>query len=291
MMMPSRDGRAFRLRETAAATLFAMAALVAGPVSAADIGTIEQDTPAPALQNEWSVIVSPYLWAASLSGSGALRGHEVDVDAPFRDILKDLDVGLMGAIEITNGRFGAFFNSEYVKVSNDDVLNLKHPALGEITVGAGTTTTVIGGGVYYRMFETALGGDTTFGTPRVFAISPLAGLRWTRLEGDLHAEIGGLFSRELSASEQWIDPFVGARVDVDLSPRWNLLVEGDVGGFDVGSRITLNGQAYLGYRTHLLGHETLLRVGYRALYQDYTAGGFQWDVTQHGPVLGASVKF
>jgi len=258
---------------------------------AADLGAPPEAPPAP--KSEWSVIVSPYLWAASLKGEGALRGIPVNVDVPFGDIVKDLDLGLMGVIEVTNGKFGAFVNGEYVDVTSDKTFRSKRPVLDEfeLNVGAGTTTTIVGAGAYYRIYEAALGGDTVNGAPRMFSFAPLAGLRWTRLEGDLSVEVPNVAYREVSDSVQWVDPFVGARVDIDLSPRWNLTVEGDVGGFDVGSRISLNGQAYLGYRTTLLGHETMWRVGYRALYQDYSKGGFDWDVTQHGPVIGASVRF
>lgn len=258
---------------------------------AADLGGPPETPPPP--KSEWSVIVSPYLWAASLKGEGALRGIPVNVDVPFGDIVKDLDLGLMGVVEVTNGKFGAFVNGEYVDVTSDKTFRSKRPILDEyeVNVGAGTTTTIVGAGAYYRIYEAPLGGDTVFGAPRVFSFAPLAGLRWTRLEGDLSVEVPNVIGREVSDSVQWVDPFVGARVDIDLSPRWNLTVEGDVGGFDVGSRISLNGQAYLGYRTTLLGHETMWRVGYRALYQDYTKGGFDWDVTQHGPVIGASVQF
>ena len=68
-------------------------------------------------------------------------------------------------------------------------------------------------------------------------------------------------------------------------------MEADAGGFGAGSKLSLNGQVYLGYRTTLLGHNSILRVGYRALYQDYENGGFRWDVTQYGPVVGVSMQF
>jgi hypothetical protein len=291
-MKPLQAVRALRIRDAAAASFLAMSVLAACPAVAADLGEVIEPAPAePVVANEWSVIVSPYVWAESLTGTGMLRDREVDVDARFRDILKDLDIAFMGAVEITNGTFGAFFNAEYADVGDNDVLSLTFPSLGEVTFGARTTNTMVSGGFYYRVFSTELGGNTSFGTPRVLSVSPLVGLRWNRLHAELTAQTDGGLERDISASEAWLDPFVGARVDADLSPRWNLMLEADVGGFDIGSKVALNGQAYLGYRTHLFGRESLLRVGYRARYQDYSTGGFNWDVTQHGPVVGASVKF
>lgn len=32
-------------------------------------------------------------------------------------------------------------------------------------------------------------------------------------------------------------------------------------------------------------------VGYRALSQDYADGGFRWDMTVHGPLLGLTPRF
>ncbi|MCX5568794.1 hypothetical protein [Kaistia nematophila] len=289
-MNSSHSGRRLR-HAVATAVLLAIVAASGASASAADLG-VSQET-APARQSDWSVIVSPYLWAASLQGEGALRGIPVNVDVPFSETFKNLDIGLMGVVEVTNGAFGVFVNGEYVDVTSEKTFRPKLPVIGqtEVNVGAGTTTTIVSAGAYYRAFEAPLGGDNAFGGARVLAISPLAGLRWTRLEGNLSVEVPDVASRDVSDSVQWVDPFVGARVDIDLTPRWNLAIEGDVGGFDIGSRISLNGQAYLGYRTQILGHETMWRIGYRALYQDYTKGGFDWDVTQHGPVIGASVRF
>jgi hypothetical protein len=289
--MKSQTGRAQSLRGMAVGTAIAMMS-GASVAQAADIAA-QEPPPEPVRQSEWSVTVTPYLWGAALSGHGALRGYPIDIDVPFSETLENLDLGLMGVVEIDNGKFGAFINAEYVDVSDDQIFHPRLPIIGqqEVNVDAGLTMTIISAGVSYRVFETNLGGTTAFGAPRVFSVAPLVGARWTRLEGDLSVEVPGVAYRDVSDSKQWLDPFVGARADIDLSSRWNLTVEGDVGGFDIGSKITLNGQAYLGYRTHFLGHETILRLGYRALYQDYTDGGFEWDVTQHGPVVGASFKF
>jgi len=289
--MKSQKGRAMCLRGMAVATVVAVVS-AASAAQAADLGAPQEPPPEPVVQDEWSVTVTPYLWGAALSGNGALRGFPVSVDVPFSETFENLDIGLMGVVEISNGAFGAFLNAEYVDVSDDQIFHPKLPIIGqqEVNVDAGMKMTIISAGVSYRVYEADLGGTTLFNAPRVFALSPLAGVRWTRLEGNLTVAVDQ-FSREVSDSEQWLDPFVGARADIDLSSRWNLTLEGDVGGFDVGSKISLNGQAYLGYRTHFLGHETILRLGYRALYQDYSNGGFEWDVTQHGPVVGASFKF
>jgi hypothetical protein len=233
---------------------------------------------------EWNLIVSPYVWAASLKGDASLAGLDSDVDIPFSDILKHLDLAAMGNIEVTNGLFGFYLDGQYVQTSQDE-------HLAEHEIGLKIKTTILAAGVYYRAYDLPLGGNTVFGEPRHFTIEPTAGIRWTKLEADADA---GFIRANKSAD--WVDPFVGLRLSGDLSERWNLSGEADIGGFDTGSKLAVNAQAYLGYRTYMFNHPTILRVGYRALWQDYemddfTGNKFRWNVTQHGPVLGFSMRF
>ncbi|KUL96784.1 hypothetical protein DK26_01850 [Bosea sp. WAO] len=250
----------------------------AAPAGAADAAAPKTVAP-PSTASDWTVTVSPYLWGASLNGDAAVFHHKRAVDVPFRDTVKDLKFGIMGAVEVQRGKLGFFVNGQYTDVES-------HERLRWLDIGVGSQSTMLAAGASYRLFEAALGGDTVHGTPRIFALDPLAGVRWTRMTGSISvAGIG------LSKTESWLDPLVGARMTLDIDERWNLFAEADVGGFGVGSRITYNAQAHLGYRTTLLGRPTMLRAGYRALYQDYRDGGFLWKVTQHGPVLGASMQF
>ena len=70
-----------------------------------------------------------------------------------------------------------------------------------------------------------------------------------------------------------------------------MAAEANVGGFGVGSDFAWNAQAFLGYRTSILGVPTTLSARYRALHQDYDHDDFEWDVTMHGPALGAVLRF
>jgi hypothetical protein len=250
------------------------------PVFAADPSVNQPTTP----DNEWDLIVSPYVWAASLKGDASLAGVDTDVDIPFSEIFQHLDLAAMGNIEVTNGLFGFYLDGQFVQTSQDE-------HLAEHEIGLEIKTTIVAAGVYYRAYDLLLGGITVFGEPRHFTIEPTIGVRWTKLEADADAGFAGL-----NKSADWIDPFVGARMSYDLSERWNLSGEADIGGFDTGSKLAVSAQAYLGYRTYMFNHPTILRVGYRALSQDYeaddfTGNKFRWNVTQHGPVLGFSMRF
>ena len=96
----------------------------------------------------------------------------------------------------------------------------------------------------------------------------------------------------VEGDESWVDPFVGLRTFIDLSEKASFSLRGDIGGFGIGSDIALNGQALFAYR---LRNWIALHAGYRVLYQDFSDGSgaseFAWDVTMHGPVFGAELKF
>ncbi len=242
-------------------------------------------TPQPEIQDQqrWRVIFSPYVWGASLNGTAGLLGRSTDVNVPFREIFDNLDMTFMGNVDISNGTVGFFIDGQYVKTSQDENLRDNELALD-------IKTTTLAAGAYYRVYEQQLEGTTLFGNQRIFAIEPTLGVRWTRLEAGL--EVGPYSG---SRKVEWTDPFVGARVFYDINDRWNIFAEADIGGFGAGTKLSANGQIYLGYRTMVFDIPTTFRVGYRALYQDYkdndTVEKFKYDVTQHGKVVGFSVSF
>lgn len=258
---------------------FALLATACG-LPAASREKVQPPNPAP----EWALLVSPYAWAASLKGKGSLAGIRTSIDIPFSEILDELDLAVMGNAEVTNGRFGFYVDGQYVETSQS-----KHLLTRRISLGVATTR--LSAGAYFKLYETALGGKTVFGRPRTLSFEPTAGVRWTRLSGDI-----GVPGLGFGKASGWYDPFAGLRINADLTDRWNLFAEADAGGTG-SSRYSFHGQAYLGYRTLLFGRETTLRAGYRAIYQNYTADDFtgrnrfRWDVTQHGPAVGLTMRF
>lgn len=227
----------------------------------------------------WAVTVSPYLWMPSLRGNGALNGQTGRFKAPFHKMVKDLDFMAMGNITVTHGRYGAFLDGQYLDLAKH--LTFSAPVGGgEASVRA--TQLSLGG--FYTVYERALGGETLFGTPREWVLAPTSGVHWTRLRA--RARVDGMSADHTNT---WAVPFIGVRSSYDLSERWNLSTQWDVGAW--GRQYNLQGQSYLGYRLGILGQEAMLRIGGRVLHQDYQSGDFHWNVSQFGPVVGISVKF
>lgn len=269
------------LRNTCLASFFLLASTIvsfaADIVSPPAVPSDFQD------QQRWRIIFSPYVWGASLDGNAGLLGLSSDVHMPFREIVNNLDMSFMGNIEVGNGTFGAYFDGQYTKTSQGkDIYNNR--------LGLNITATTLSGGVYYRIYEQNLNGNTLFGNQRIFAIEPTVGVRWTKLKAGLD-----IHRYNISRTESWTDPFIGSRILYDLNERWNIAAEADIGGFGLGTKLSANGQIYFGYRTLMLDMPVIWRVGYRSFYQNYNDGTgfekFKYKVNQHGPVIGLSVVF
>jgi hypothetical protein len=251
-------------------------ALLAGVTPAAGQSTDPADT-----GDRWVVRIAPYLWATSLDGNAAVKGIESDVDLSFSDILEDLSLGAMLLADVQKGRFGVAVNTVYARLTPEN-------EVGPFEIKTTSDMLILGVAPYYRVVDWTYRTSPS-GKPLRLVVEPEAGFRFTYLRAELDVRNGG--GRTVDDSESWVDPLIGSRFGIDLADNWNLTAEADVGGFSVGSDIAWNAQAFIGYRTSLFGVPTTLAAGYRALHQDYDHNDFKWDVTMHGPVIGAVLRF
>jgi hypothetical protein len=94
---------------------------------------------------------------------------------------------------------------------------------------------------------------------------------------------------------EWVDPVVGGRIRHQLAPGKELRVEGDIGGFGVGSKFSWQVVGTYGFDTTCLGTPLHAVLGYRALAVDYSENGRYGkeglDLIQHGPVMGATFNW
>ena len=103
----------------------------------------------------WQIAIVPYLWALSLDGTIGVKGQTADVDMTFSDILDNLNIALMGKIEVSKGRFGVFVNPLYAKLEGDtstEILSRK------ITADLTLNMFILEFGANYRLGPYALGG-------------------------------------------------------------------------------------------------------------------------------------
>ena len=85
---------------------------------------------------------------------------------------------------------------------------------------------------------------------------------------------------------------MGVRTQLDLSNGFSVILRGDVGGFDVGSKFTYNAVGLVGYN---ISSVVSVWLGYRVLGVNYESGSclnkFKFDGTFYGPITGIVFRF
>jgi hypothetical protein len=126
-----------------------------------------------------------------------------------------------------------------------------------------------------------------FETPRG-SFDLMAGARVWSVDTDISFSGGPLDGVSGSDGATWIDPLVGVKGRFDLTSHLYFSAWAIAGGFGVSSDFMWDAWGGLGYEFN----DTVSAVaGYRGTGVDYENNGFRYDVIQHGPVLGAVIRF
>lgn len=235
------------------------------------------DIPSPPAEPDsgWSFTFAPYVWAAGMDGNVAQFGlPEVEVDASFSDVLKNFDIGLMGAGEARYGRFGVATDLLWVKLSAEQDTPL---GLLADSVKANVETLMFTSVASYSLFldETA-------------NLDVVAGGRLWSVDTKLRLDGGNLDGRSTSDDDTWVDPVVGLKGRANLTPEFYISGWGLIGGFDISSKFMWDVMAGVGYAPN---ESFSILAGYRGVGVDYRNDGFVYDVVQHGPLLGFVFNF
>jgi hypothetical protein len=248
--------------------------LSSAPLLAADLASAP---PLPALlSNGPSFSFTGYAWTAALDGRASTLPPlpAANLNLSFGDILKNMNVGLMGAAEMRIGRWGFLADAMLSQVTPGG--SLPGPYFSSAKVRSQTLT--LQTGVLYRIYA-----DETFD------LDVGAGLRFWNLDNELKIAPGSLNLRiDHSVSENWLDPVVAARMTARLGGPWSLTLAGDIGGFNLASRLTWQALGTVNYQWD---DNWVFRAGYRALYVDYRKGDLLYETTMHGPVIAATYRF
>lgn len=284
--------------------LSSMLVLGGGEAGAADPPAAPQRP--PVMASSWTFRFTPYGWLTSLNGNQTVRGRTVKVDASFVDVVDatlgqgGTLVGLMADLEARNGPFSVYGNFVWTKIGVDRGGVRTHRVTPDI---AGTVGAAAEGKVSMAILE----AGAAYEVARIGSVGfdVLAGARYWYQRADLSfdlattVDIGDLgFGRNIaiarSGTVDWLDGFVGARMRLAVAPGHEIVLRGDVGGG--GSKFSWQGIAAYGFDFAERNGVTYSGlVGYRALYVDYAQGEgrrrYAFDMLQHGPVLGLSLRF
>ena len=222
---------------------------------------------------DWKFRVAPYLWVAGQEGTVVtLPGTPpVDFDASFSDILKELDMGLMGTAEARKGRFGVFGELFFTRVSPD----AKTPGAAFSKVAYDQDLWTLSAGGFYVLSQAK---DHNF--------DAVVGVRRWDLDNELAFEDDLLPGLKVQDQEKWNDIFVGLKGRKTLNDHWFINGWGYVAvGGDSDSYWDLF--AGVGYKFNAFA----LDVGYRHQVVDFDEDGFIYDIKITGPTIGFVFDF
>ena len=253
---------------------------------------------------------TPYSWLTYLKGDQTIRGRTVNIDANPIEVLEHLDVApWMSYVEARRGRLVLYNDTFYAKLRLD-ADRARSFNRGSLNVAADVQfeQAIIEAGAAYEIGRWRSGGGIKDDVPARFtALDLVLGARYwyqdmsislalTAVIDTTDLDISGSRAIARGGNVDWVDPLVGFRIRHQMAPGRELVFRADVGGFDVGSTISWNVLAAYGWDVAMRNGVTYSGVlGYRALSVDYTKGTgphrYEYDVLQHGPIMGLSVKF
>lgn len=263
-----------------------------------------------AADDAWKVRTTLYGWLTSITGSVAVNGNEVKIDADFSDTASEMDslVALMGYTEARKKPWGVYLDLVYANIGFTGGSARATSPIPGLTISADTQSGVdlalmvaeLGGMYELGSWETSKGGTT--------GLDVLAGVRYFHTSVDLSYEITGAvnlpplglsqegsFAVARSGDIDWVDPMIGLRLRHDFAGGDRLQLRGDIGGFGVGSEFSWQLMAAYAHDFTWGDSVLSLAVGYRVLDVDYSTGSglnqFDFNTTLHGPLLGLTFRW
>jgi hypothetical protein len=228
---------------------------------------------AAATDSGWHFSASPYLWFPGVHGTAAgPGGRSLAFRASAADLLSHFRFGLMGAVEARHKRIVVPIDMMWIRLADDRALPA--PALAAITANMKASEFILTPKIGYRVIDKP-----------AFQADVLSGIRYWHLGETLNFN-PSLLGLNFSGSQNFVDPLVGGRIQLALSPKVVVNVLGDVGGWGAGSQLEYQVGGFLGYR---IKPAVTLQAGYRYLNVDYrTNGGVIFKATMSGVIFGAT---
>jgi hypothetical protein len=286
-----------RAREAAPiffATLLALAGLGGAPAHAQFFTNTDGYAAdgSPRLQVE----LTPYGWWPGISGSVHFASPLVDSRTPgtfntgllSTSFIKDvLHAAFIGAGIVRYGPFSAEMDLQYLSASESKTL-FTGPAGEVFRVKTAVELVRVAPGIGYQVYT----GDA-FGVPT--SVDARVGFSYIGTSETFIGE-GALTGRSSSMDTSFVQPWLGARVDFVLSPRWRIELGALVQGFGVDGGSW--GWGASGLASYAMTDWAALSFGARALQTEryglgVTSFGQQrsMSLVTYGPIVGVSFRF
>lgn len=221
----------------------------------------------------WGFEVTPYLWGGGIDGDVTLRGHKVEVDRGFDDLVDRLDFS--GSLLSIGYRehFVVWTQLDYIATDTDELDTDEQPLGGQARLES-------------DFFAGTLGMGYIFGEPHGRRhVDLLLGAKYLSVENDLALAGIGQFKRD----KDYLDPVVIVRPAWRISERWLFNPTFQIGG-GVDADLIWELQPQLQFQ---INDNLGLRFGYRNMYYDLESenGLNKFDGSYRGFVIGLGGTF
>jgi hypothetical protein len=248
---------------------------------------------ADAAAGPWQFTGTLYVWLPTLEGHNTVPvdtgGSTINIDSG--KLLEHLDFVLMGSLEAHNGRWGAFTDLVYLKLSGSKA-GSRDFTIGGIGLPASTSANfdaTLKGGAW------TLAGEYRLASGPGMNVDALGGLRVLDLKQhytwSLSGDIGPIQPAGRSGSAdvdtRVTDLIVGAkgRMPLGAPGKWSLLYYADVGAGN--SKLTWQASAGASYA---FGWGEVVGM-WRYLKYDMKSGSKLENFSFNGPLVGASFRW
>ena len=225
-------------------------------------------------ENDWSFILTPYVWGAGLDGTVSINDFPPrNIKLDTNDIINNLDLVFMSEFEAKRNNVGICLDYIYLNLSdstsssqirfiNDASLEIKQ--------------TIVTASLFYR-----------FKDSKYVQADFFSGLRYNDIKQNFAVSLNNN-KYIYKNTENWLDPIIGLRFVYQFTDKLYTKNSMDIGGFDVGSRLTSQFSSTIGYK---FNDHIQSAIGYRFLKTEYNSDYFKYDVVLDGFILNVSYLF
>ena len=247
----------------------------------------EKLTPIPKIANEWSVDVTPYLWAPSISSTLSYKGQYLNTaDVSMNNIVSNLKSGGMIAGEAHYGSWGIMADLVSATLQKTGTVPVT-PAPGynfRVALKPTVQQTMLTGAATYNLLNN-----------QEATVDGLIGARWIGMTATLNLAVDGTnYSLSDSKSMNTTDPIVGFKGRYRIAgSTWYVPFYADIGGGGGTTNMTWQAMAGVGKTIEKWVDVSLI---YRGLYYDMDSSktngqGLLQKTTFKGPQLSATFHF
>jgi hypothetical protein len=273
----------------------------------------KEDERVPVQKEEWQFFVAPYLWVPGVNVNTTVSDHTTSISQGWWEMIPKLfssAIGGMGRVEAWKGKWGFFVDSYFIylggNVSDDAGKTVDLGRRGRIPL-----TATLNGDLKYitRAGNVDFGPRYLLGTVNLSPDKPLPVLSFEVLGGgrfnaysqyiklNLNSGLTGPLQTNTAGGSfvskferYYIEPMLGMRLGLWLTPKAVITFRGTVGGFGLVADNNLDSDMELafGYKVH---QNIYAYVGYRARYESASKDFISLDGWFHGPILGMVFAF